>query len=403
MHQHSKEQRDKQERESNAAAVGGPIDESSTITRKKPTVVVLETIVGESFINNFRQVPQGVDEAKAKLHLQDSFDSTPCFLQPLTLPICPWMKITGINFENLKVKNSATKPILFGCYVEGSDTEKKLLFKCEDIRKDQIVTNLIMLMDGFLKEEADLDMEIITYRCLPTSPEDGLIEIVPNSETIFHIEEKSNLTNWIFDNNGSSTADEIRTRFIRSTAAYCVITYLLGVGDRHLENIMCTRDGRLFHIDFGFILGADPKPLAPHLRITKGMEDAIGEKRSAEFKELCKITYTCLRNHTNVIMLMLLLLLRASPPIDGGGFHFDELMLHSEILERFLPGQEENEATSQLYSHFELSRQAYTPVVVDFFRKHKTETSLSGVSSSIGNLIGSALGATIGSLGRWMY
>lgn len=87
-------------------------------------------------------------------------------------------------------------------------------------------------------------------------------------------------------------APEIMDTYVRSCAGYCVITYLLGVGDRHLDNLLLTTSGKLFHIDFGYILGRDPKPLPPPMKLSKEMVEGMGGVNSEHYQEFRKQCYT---------------------------------------------------------------------------------------------------------------
>jgi hypothetical protein len=48
---------------------------------------------------------------------------------------------------------------------------------------------------------------------------------------------------------------EIRKKFIRDYALVCAIGYILGIGDRHCDNLMLTSEGRVYLIDFACCFG----------------------------------------------------------------------------------------------------------------------------------------------------
>ena len=80
---------------------------------------------------------------------------------------------------------------------------------------------------------------------------------------------------------------------------------------------MLAPDGHFFHVDFSYILGRDPKPFPPPVKVCKEMVDAMGGASSVyymRFKKLCHITYACLRKNANLILNLVSLMVEANIP-----------------------------------------------------------------------------------------
>jgi len=152
--------------------------------------------------------------------------------------------------------------------------------------------------------------------------------------------------------------------FIKSCAGYCVITYLLGVGDRHLDNLLLAPDGHFFHADFGFILGRDPKPFAPAMKLCKEMVDGMGGSSSEQyrqFKQYCFTAYTTLRKSSNLILNLFSLMVDANIP--DIKLEPDKVVL--KVKERFHLEMSEEDAIRHFDTLIEDSSNAIFPVVID--------------------------------------
>lgn len=148
------------------------------------------------------------------------------------------------------------------------------LFKLgDDLRQDQLILQIITLMDQILQQE-NLDLRLTPYRVLATSSRHGFVQFV-DSQPISDILRADHTIQNYFRRHAPSEAGpygiqpEVMETYVKSCAGYCVITFILGVGDRHLDNLLITTRGNLFHIDFGYILGRDPKVLPPQMKLSR--------------------------------------------------------------------------------------------------------------------------------------
>ncbi|CDU24072.1 related to phosphatidylinositol 3-kinase [Sporisorium scitamineum] len=207
----------------------------------------------------------------------------------------------------------------------GEAGQYTLIFKNgDDLRQDQLVIQLFSLMDRLLRNE-NLDLKMTPYRVLATGSIDGMVQFV-DSLSIAGIlsAHQGSLLNFLRAHHPQPTSlstygvdATVFDTFIRSCAGYCVVTYLLGVGDRHLDNLLLSSDGHFFHVDFGYILGRDPKPFPPPVKVCKEMVDAMGGTQSphyARFKAFCYTAFTNLRKNANLILNLVALMVDANIP-----------------------------------------------------------------------------------------
>lgn len=236
------------------------------------------------------------------------------------LPIDFPKPYTHISNDKTRIKNSFSKPMIIPLTL-GTNETKHILYKTSDIRKDKIVCNIIKWLHMLLKKDNIIDIDIVSYSVFPINSTSGIIEIVDDAITLQYIQNQGfTIQNYILEHNPISIDNlkHIKNNFITSTAFYTVISYILGFGDRHLDNIMITTNGSLFHIDFDYILGSDPKFNPASIRITPCMIDMIGGKNSYNyicFKKLCINIYNYFRSNINVIIKLLSIISKYDPNI----------------------------------------------------------------------------------------
>lgn len=187
------------------------------------------------------------------------------------------------------------------------------IVKCGDDLRQELMATQLLQMFKIIWDEENVDLWLRPYKIVCLSNDSGLIEPILNTVSLHQIKKNSNksLRDYFIDEYGTADGEKFKAaqkNFVQSCAAYCLISYLLQVKDRHNGNILLHSDGHIIHIDFGFILSISPKNLGfeqSPFKLTPEFVDVMDGTSSelwTEFNRLLLVGMMTARKHMDRII-----------------------------------------------------------------------------------------------------
>ncbi|KAK3006551.1 hypothetical protein RJ639_017706, partial [Escallonia herrerae] len=241
----------------------------------------------------------------------------------------------------------------------GSDgTEHPFLCKPkDDLRKDARMMEFNAMINRLLSkcpESRRRKLYIRTFAVLPLSEDCGMVEWVPHTRGLRHILQDIYISSGKFDRQktnpqikriydqcqGKMPEDEMlknkilpmfppafhkwflntfsepaawfraRVAYAHTTAVWSMVGHIVGLGDRHGENILFdSTTGDCVHVDFSCLFDKGlqlEKPELVPFRLTQNMIDGLGiTGYEGVFLRVCEITLSVLRAHRETLMSVL--------------------------------------------------------------------------------------------------
>ena len=243
----------------------------------------------------------------------------------------------------------------------------------DDCRQDVLALQMIAAFRGIF-HHVGLPVFVFPYRVTATAPGCGVIDVLPRSisRDMLGREAVNGLFEWFVSRFGSEEGPEFqaaRANFVKSLAAYSIISYLLQFKDRHNGNIMFDEDGHILHIDFGFCFDIAPGGVrferAP-FKLTKEMVAVMGHSTETQsfrwFEELCIKAFLASRQYVETLAHIVVCMLDSGLPCFK-----PETIQHFK--ERFVLDKSEREAAEFVRFLIKKSYANYSTKVYDQFQQ----------------------------------
>ncbi|ODA81921.1 hypothetical protein RJ55_00426 [Drechmeria coniospora] len=242
----------------------------------------------------------------------------------------------------------------------------------DDCRQDVLALQMIAAFRGIF-HNVGLDVYVFPYRVTATAPGCGVIDVLPNSisRDMLGREAVNGLYDYFvskYGNEDSLRFQRARNNFVKSMAAYSIISFLLQFKDRHNGNIMIDDAGHILHIDFGFCFDIAPGGIkferAP-FKLTNEMVAVMGgsmEHQSFKwFEELCIKAFLASRQYCEKLSQIVLLMMDSGLPCFK-----PESVKH--FRERFVLEKSEREAADFMKDLIKKSYSSYSTGIYDQFQ-----------------------------------
>ncbi|XP_077417783.1 serine/threonine-protein kinase ATR isoform X2 [Vanacampus margaritifer] len=265
-----------------------------------------------------------------------------------------WVYLDGFE-DQVEILASLQKPKKIS--LRGSDGRSYTMM-CkpkDDLRKDCRLMEFNCLINKCLRKDAESrrrELHIRTYAVIPLNEECGIIEWVNNTAGLRHIltrlykergiylsgkelkkmilpkttplEERLRIHRdvlcvrhppvfyqWFLRNFTDPTSwYSSRSAYCRSTAVMSMVGYILGLGDRHGENILFDSfTGECVHVDFNCLFNKGETFDVPEVvpfRLTQNMVHAMGPMGiEGLFRQACEVTLRLMRDEREPLMSVL--------------------------------------------------------------------------------------------------
>jgi hypothetical protein len=249
--------------------------------------------------------------------------------RPVLFPGTCRTRVLRVHAGTMRKIPSSSCPVVFQMDLEDVAT-RAVRRRTVMVKRDRDFWNEVCVLnvhEHVANTHPDVRRLIHLYAVCPLAADVGLVVFVDGAASLYDLRQngRSVLQHVVRTAPRDATVPEMEATFRQSVAFACVMALMLGYGDRHLGNLIIA-DGRLMHIDYGFILSREPDskrflPTPHSVRLTPELLDTIGPEFHAVFLDECTRTNVQLRSCAHAVYYLLY------PLVQSYASH-DDIVMH---------------------------------------------------------------------------